>query len=253
MMYLWFYLTTLLTLISGATPMFWDEDVPNEHRFKVREKFVNAACSVRDSVQCKDLHTRYWSPKMVQPPPNTTTVIVKPPTPDPCAEGLCFDWKVYREQTLYPFAEQILEQNALSRFEDDKQENSLFSAKNFKAWFEAMSLPPDHQSISAETSGNLALKLVTTGLAQARLARVEALDNSGMTWQTAVSLPGCAVLLIYLIFSMHQLKSLWKQRCARNETQKNAKLLDHLLQRRSVQDMEKGAAVELRPLRSDRF
>lgn len=222
-------LALLIVLISVGDGRLWSPEVPKEDRFLAGKMFVDRACGGVESGGCGKLKKYFWSPSATTPAPETENVTTPTPVPqDPCHMGKCFNWRDYRKQVIYPFINQLQQAQAIGRFVDDEEEGSLFSFSNFKDWYAIQSSPPDGQTISAQTAAILSLKFLAAGLAQTRMARVEALARDGMTWQTAISVPGCLMLAIYVFISIHQLKRMWKARCERNEDLKQERIITRL-------------------------
>ena len=240
---------TLLTTFTVTSAGMFDWYSQPLDKVQTGSKFVNTRCRDKTAPECKDLRERFWGPDLPVPiSPNATTMApVSPFVADPCAGGTCFQWNEFRELVLDPFLEQVQTQDSLDRFPDDKETDALFSAKNLKLYYEVMNIPDDHQGLSVETMSVLILKLVTAALTQTRLARIEQLENNGIGWKTAISLPGCGLLVLYLLFSIHQIKVFWRQRNERNETLRSARFLEQLTKHQNrEQDPDRAVAIEMR-------
>ena len=232
--------SVLLTTVTSVIGGYFDEDTPAAERIKVGERLANKLCERSDSKECKSLLDRYWIPPLGED--NVKPTIVAPKVKDPCANESvdCFNWGSFRSQILFPFVNQIQSnKDSLDKFPDDKLDDALFSAKEFRQWFEVMNLPDDRQSISEITAATLGLKIVTACLSQIRLARIEQFEQSGPGWVELASLPGCVVLLIYLALSSYQIKSYWKKRNERNDEDRTTKILEILKrQHNTTQEQE---------------
>ena len=247
----WLDTIALLTMVfSVGNGFLWTHEVPEEAKFDVGKRPTEEACRGVESERCRAGRDTFWSPKLATPalPAENETVASTIPIPaDPCHLGKCFNWEEYRKQVIHPFVNQLQQAQAIGRFEDDEEEGSLFSFSNFKDWYEIQASLPDGQTLSAQTAAILSLKLLAACLAQTRIARVEASNRDGITWQTAISVPGCLLLAIYLLVSIHQLKQIWKTRCERNEDLRNNKLINRLFTPTVPQDPE-AVGLEVRQI-----
>ncbi len=245
----WLDTLALLTMLfSVGNGFFWPYEVPEGDRFDAGVGLTEGACKGVDSDECREVRDKFWSPREATTAIPAEGASAAPPTPipeDPCHQGKCFNWGDYRKQVIDPFVNQLQQAQAIGRFGDDEEEGSLFSFSNFKDWYETQISPPDGQTISAQTAAVLSLKFLAASLAQTRIARVEASHRDGITWQAAISIPGCFLLAIYLLISLHQLKRLWKVRCDRNEDSKNTKLINRLFTPSAPRDPE-AVGLELR-------
>ena len=219
-------LITAALSIAAADAGFFDWNSPQE-KFNAGSKLTGKLCQNHNSPECTELRDRYWVPDLVAQA-NTTPAAIQI-SPDPCVSKQCYSWGKFRKQVISPLLKQ-LGKHALDKFTDDAEGDSLFSSGSLGAWKQVMELPPANQALSGESASALSLKLMAAALSQIRLTRVEQLEYSGVGWKTWLSVPGCALLAIYFVLSLQQIKSYWRRRNVRNENLKSARLMEQLIQ-----------------------
>ena len=223
---------------------YWSDLSEEEEEEKGRQ-FTSAYCANRKSKKCANLRARFYIPEDPIPvtisggaTATTPTVATIPPVADPCESDACYTWGSFRSQVTQPLIDQMEANDALGLFPDDELPESLFNKETFEQWQEAINLPLDNQALSSATAATLSLKLITAALSQVRLSRVEGLRAEGVSWHTWLSLPGFAVLILYLCISTWQIKGYWQRKMLQTEEQKAARMFEHLSRFQQAQRLD---------------